>query len=204
MERIFEMLFNAENLRVAVLLLGMIWGFIWLRGNFREEMRTEIGAVRAEIGSVWAEIGAVRAEIGAVRGEIIALDKKLSAEIGSVRCEIAALDKKLSIEIIALDKKLSGEIVALDKKLSGEIVALDRKLSGEIAALDRKLSGEIAVVRDEVRGLKTNDIAHLQTAIEALNTATEALTFTLTKNGTLSDTDKEYIDGRIKAVSAAA
>ncbi len=58
------------------------------------------------------------------------------------------------------------------------------------SSLDKKIDGVEASLKGEINELKHNDIAHLNSTIEAL-------TFTLEKNGYLKREDKEYIDSRL-------
>jgi hypothetical protein len=59
--------------------------------------------------------------------------------------------------------------------------------------MDKRFSAQderIRSLRDEIRELKTNDIAHLYAAIEAL-------VFSMVKNKTLTETDQRYINERL-------
>ncbi|MDR2594435.1 MAG: hypothetical protein LBC87_06680 [Fibromonadaceae bacterium] len=69
------------------------------------------------------------------------------------------------------------------KEMGHSIKELRVTLNGRIDELRGTLNGRI----DE---LKHNDIAHLNSAIEAL-------TYALEKNGSLKHEDKEYVDSRL-------
>jgi hypothetical protein len=56
--------------------------------------------------------------------------------------------------------------------------------------LNSNVNRRIDSLRDEIRELKTNDIAHLYAAIEAL-------VFSMVKNKTLTETDQRYINDRL-------
>jgi len=102
----------------------------------------------------------------------------------AMTCGFVWLNGKMDDRIDEVREELRQEIDVLRQ----EIAALRDELKQEIDELKR----EIDELRGEVRSIKTNDIAHLYGAIEAL-------TFTMSKNGLLTAEDKAYIDSRLYA-----
>ncbi|GAB6393344.1 MAG: hypothetical protein MdMp014T_2717 [Treponematales bacterium] len=114
MEDVLRMIFSAENVRMAVLLVAAACGFTWLKSK---------------------------------------MDKRIDS----------------------LREEMNGKFAAQD-----DII---RSLRGE-------MNEKFAVQSSEIRELKTNDIAHLYAAIEAL-------VFSMVKNKTLTETDQQYINDRL-------
>jgi len=87
-------------------------------------------------------------------------------------------------------------LVILVFGLSG-FVLMNSKMDRMESTLNRRIDGVESSI-NELRGtmngrideLKHNDIAHLNSAIEAL-------TYALEKNGSLKHEDKEYVDSRL-------
>jgi hypothetical protein len=79
--------------------------------------------------------------------------------------------------------------VWLNSKMEQRFAAVDR----EFVQVRQEVRGDMASLRQDVREIKINDLAHLNAAIEAL-------TFTLMKNGTLTPEDKNYIDSRLRSL----
>jgi hypothetical protein len=70
---------------------------------------------------------------------------------------------------------------------------MDKRFSAQderIRSLREEMNGKFAAQSSEIRELKTNDIAHLYSAIEAL-------VFSMVKNKTLTETDQQYINDRL-------
>ncbi|GAB6391320.1 MAG: hypothetical protein MdMp014T_0693 [Treponematales bacterium] len=67
---------------------------------------------------------------------------------------------------------------------------LNSKMDKRIDSLRDEMNEKFAAQSSEIRELKTNDIAHLYAAIEAL-------VFSMVKNKTLTETDQRYINDRL-------
>jgi hypothetical protein len=67
---------------------------------------------------------------------------------------------------------------------------LNSKMDKRIDSLREEMNGKFAAQSSEIRELKTNDIAHLYSAIEAL-------VFSMVKNKTHTETDQQYINDRL-------
>ncbi|MDR2582083.1 MAG: hypothetical protein LBC75_01215 [Fibromonadaceae bacterium] len=80
--------------------------------------------------------------------------------------------------------------VLMNSKMDRMESTINRRIDG----VESSLSKQIDELRGEMNGrideLKHNDIAHLNSAIEAL-------TYALEKNGSLKHEDKEYVDSRL-------
>jgi len=98
---------------------------------------------------------------------------------------------KLKSQTRGLEYSLNKRIDGVEASLSQKICDLDRKVDGVesslLKAMDEKIEARLSAFYVQ---LKTNDFAHLNSAIEAL-------TFTLEKNKFLEREDKEYIDSRL-------
>jgi len=130
MENIVEFVFNAENVRMVVLLVFGFTGYVMLNSSF---------------------------------------EKKLGS-----------LDKKIDGVDTSLSKRIDSVEASLNKRIDNLEVSM-------LKAMDEKLDTRLSAFYAQ---LKVNDFAHLNSAIEAL-------TFTLEKNKFLAREDKEYIDSRL-------
>jgi len=86
-----------------------------------------------------------------------------------------------------LDDRLGGLAAVLNKRIDDLDRKIDRVESSLLKAMDEKIDAKLSAFYAQ---LKVNDFAHLNSAIEAL-------TFTLEKNKFLAREDKEYIDSRL-------
>jgi len=84
---------------------------------------------------------------------------------------------------------ISCGYVLLNSRMSRMELTLNRRIDGVESSI-KELRGEMNSRIDE---LKYNDIAHLNSTIEAL-------TYALEKNGALKPEDKAYVDSRLATV----
>jgi len=80
-------------------------------------------------------------------------------------------------------------LVILVFGLSG-FVLMNSKMDRMESTLNRRIDGVEASVNKRIDELRHNDIAHLNSTIEAL-------TYALEKNGSLKHEDKEFFDSRL-------
>jgi len=93
--------------------------------------------------------------------------------------------------------KISGVEFSLNKRIDGVEFSLNKRIDGVETSLNKRIDGVEASIK-ELRGdmngrideLKNNDFAHLNSAIEAL-------TYALEKNGSLKREDKKFVDSRL-------
>jgi len=116
------------------------------------------------------------------------MEKLFKLIFTSENLRLVVLLVAMTCGFVWLNGKMDDRIDEVREELRQEIDVLRQ----EIAALRDELKREIDELRGEVRSIKTNDIAHLYGAIEAL-------TFTMSKNGLLTAEDKAYIDSRLYA-----
>jgi len=102
--------------------------------------------------------------------------------------------KEMGHSIKELNVTLNGRIDELRGDMNGRIDELRGDMNGRIDELRGDMNGRIDELRGDMNGqideLKHNDIAHLNSAIEAL-------TYALEKNGSFKHEDKEYVDSRL-------
>jgi len=82
--------------------------------------------------------------------------------------------------------KISGVETSLNKRIDGVEFSINKRIDGVEVSLNKRIDG----VETSIKELKYNDIAHLNSAIEAL-------TYALEKNGSLKREDKKYVDSRL-------
>jgi roadblock/LC7 domain-containing protein len=121
MEDVLKMIFNADNVRMAVLLAAIACGVSWLKSK---------------------------------------MDKRFAEQ--------------------------DAKFVSQSSEMNEKFAAQSNEMNEKFAAQD----GKLLSLRDEIRELKTNDIAHLYAAMEAL-------VFSMVKNKTLTETDQQYINDRL-------
>jgi len=100
------------------------------------------------------------------------------------------MEYSLNKRIDNVESSLSKRINNVESSLSKRIDGVESSLSKRIDNVESSLSKRIDGVESSIKELKFNDFAHLSSAIEAL-------TFTLKKNGSITDEDKEYIGSRL-------
>jgi len=66
-------------------------------------------------------------------------------------------------------------------------------LNSRMSRMEYSIKGELVAIHTRIDELKHNDIAHLNSTIEAL-------TYALEKNGALKPEDKAYVDSRLATV----
>jgi len=163
MESIVELLINAENVRMALMVIIGYCGYVKLNSAFGKKL----GGLEYSLNK-----------------RIDGVETSLNKRIDGVE---ASLNKKIDGVEASLNKKIDG----VEASLSQKIYDLDRKVDGVesslLKSMDEKIEARLSAFYVQ---LKTNDFAHLNSAIEAL-------TFTLEKNKFLEREDKEYIDSRL-------
>jgi len=173
MESVASLVFNAENVRMLVLLVFGFCGYVLLKTSFEKRMDGQdrkFDALDRKIDSVEASLSS------SLGNRIDALDRKIDGVEASLSKRIDALDRKIDSVEASLSKRMDVQDHKIDCLESSLLKAMDEK----IAAANQNLYAQ----------LKANDFKHLNDTIEAL-------TFTLEKNGFLKREDKEYIDGRL-------
>ena len=80
---------------------------------------------------------------------------------------------------------LSGYVL-INSKMDRMESTLNRRIDGVEVSI-KELRGDMS---SQINGLKHNDISHLNSAIEAL-------TYALEKNGSLKREDKKFVDSRL-------
>jgi hypothetical protein len=144
---LFKMIFNAENVRTAVLLVAAACGFIWLKTKLVKSFDDKIHSLREEMNT------------------------RFTAQGNDMNARFTAQDEKIA----SLRDDMNARFTAQDEK---------------IASLRGDMNERFTAQDVQIRELKTNDIAHLYAAIEAL-------IFSMVKNATLTETDQQYINDRL-------
>jgi len=84
---------------------------------------------------------------------------------------------------------LSG-FVLINSKMDRMESTINRRIDGVEVSLNKRMDNVESTLNRRMDELKHNDIAHLNSAIEAL-------TYALEKNGSLKHEDKKFIDSRL-------
>jgi len=84
---------------------------------------------------------------------------------------------------------LSG-FVLINSKMDRMESTINRRIDGVEVSLNKRMDNVESTLNRRMDELKHNDIAHLNSAIEAL-------TYALEKNGSLKREDKKFIDSRL-------
>jgi len=103
---------------------------------------------------------------------------------------IKASMKELRGEMKASTNELKASIKELRSDMEVSINKLRSDMEASINELRSDMEISINELRASIKELKYNDIAHLNSTIEAL-------TYALEKNGSLKKEDKEFIDSRL-------
>jgi len=111
----------------------------------------------------------------------------IKASIKDLRRDMEVSIKELRGDMETSIKGLRGDMEASIKGLRGDMEASIKGLRGDMETSIKGLRGDMET---SINGLKYNDIAHLNSSIEAL-------TYALEKNGYLKKEDKEFVDSRL-------
>jgi len=167
MESIVDIVFNAENVRMLVLLVFGFCGYVTLKTSLEKR----IGGVEVSLGK---RIDGVETSLG----------KRIDDVETSLGKRIDNLDRKIDGVDTSLNHKIESLEASLNHKIDYKIECLESSL---LKAMDEKIA---AANQSLYAQLKANDFKHLNDTIQAL-------TFILEKNKFLAIEDKEYIDGRL-------
>jgi len=81
-------------------------------------------------------------------------------------------------------------LVLMNNKMDRMESTLNRRIDGVESSMNKQIDELRGTVNGRIDELKHNDIGHLNSAIEAL-------TYALEKNGSLKHEDKKFIDSRL-------
>jgi len=81
---------------------------------------------------------------------------------------------------------IRSQMKDMGHSIKSDLVAMSKRIDG----VETSIKSELVAIHGRIDELKYNDIAHLNSTIEAL-------TYALEKNGSLKHEDKEYVDSRL-------
>jgi len=91
---------------------------------------------------------------------------------------------------VLINSKIDHLESSIDKRIDGVESSLNRRIDGVETSLNKQIDELRGTMNGRIDELKYNDIAHLNSAIEAL-------TYALEKNGSLKREDKKFVDSRL-------
>jgi hypothetical protein len=141
MESIVDIVFNAENIRMLVLLAFGFCGYMTLKTSLEKR----IGGVEVSLGK-----------------RIDGVETSLGKRIDGLDHKIDGVETSLGKRIDALDHKIDGVETSLNHKIDHKIDCLEFSL---LKAMDEKIA---AANQSLYAQLKANDFKHLNDTIEAL------------------------------------
>ena len=110
-------------------------------------------------------------------------------------CGFVLMSRRMDRMEYSLNKQIDDlrhtDLAAIHKRIDGVESSLSKRIDDVESSLNKRIDG----VEASIKELKSNDLAHLNNAIEAL-------TFTLKKNGSITDEDKEFVDTRLATTPA--
>ena len=195
MESVLNLVVNAENVRVLLILVFGFSGFIWLKTSLEKKI---VGVDKRIDELKYNDLAAIHKRIDGVEVSIKELSVALNGRIDEVE---VTLNKRIDVLEVTLNRRIDEVEVTLNKRIDVLEVTLNKRidevetsLNGRIDVLEVTLNKRIDEVETSLNGriddLKHNDFAHLNSTIEAL-------TYALEKNGSLKLEDKEYVDARL-------
>ena len=125
----------------------------------KEEVKTEITAVRQEIIAVRQEIIAVRQEITAVRQEITAVRQELKAEIASSEKRVK---EYINIRVDSVEKRLStyNWVIYVLMPLIVATIGIPTAMIAWRSGKDRSLERQVETLAQEIETLKQQRIVN--------------------------------------------
>ena len=125
----------------------------------KEEVKTEITAVRQEIIAVRQEITAVRQEITAVRQEITAVRQELKAEIASSEKRVK---EYINIRVDSVEKRLStyNWVIYVLMPLIVATIGIPTAMIAWRSGKDRSLERQVETLAQEIETLKQQRIVN--------------------------------------------
>jgi len=140
MESIVDIVFNAENVRMLVLLVFGFCGYVLIKSQMKD--------LEHSLGK-----------------RIDDLDRKIDGVEASLGKRIDGLDRKIDGVEASLGKRIDG----LDHKIDGVDTSLNHKIECLEASLLKAMDEKIAAANQSLYAqLKANDFKHLNDTIEAL------------------------------------
>jgi len=91
---------------------------------------------------------------------------------------------------VLINSKMDRMEYSINKRIDSVESTLNRRIDGVESSMNKQIDELRGTVNGRIDELKYNDIAHLNSAIEAL-------TYALEKNGSLKREDKKFIDSRL-------
>jgi hypothetical protein len=91
---------------------------------------------------------------------------------------------------VMMNSKMDSMESSLNRRIDGVEASLNKRIDGVEVSLNSQINELRVELKGDINELKHNDIAHLNSAIEAL-------TYALEKNGSLKREDKKFVDSRL-------
>jgi len=118
------------------------------------------------------------------------MERILSLIFSSDNVRMLVILAVVSSGYVLINSKMDRMESSLNKRIDGVEFSLNKRIDGVETSLNKQINELKGDMNSRIDELKYNDIAHLNSAIEAL-------TYALEKNGSLKREDKKYVDSRL-------